>query len=86
MPPWPFVGNLQLGREYFQQHLPPPDLSLFHSYDIGNAGSDALWKWRQTSDGERQTDIWNEWTEGSYLRDGRRVGNGCLKAIQATFR
>jgi hypothetical protein len=29
-----YIRNLQLGRRYFEQHLPPTDLSLFHSVDI----------------------------------------------------
>lgn len=29
-----FIRNLQLGRAYFQEHLPPTDTSLFHSVDI----------------------------------------------------
>ena len=33
-----FIRNLQLGREYFASHLPPSDLSLFHSVDIAIGG------------------------------------------------
>lgn len=29
-----YIRNLQLGRVYFEQHLPPTDTSLFHSVDI----------------------------------------------------
>jgi hypothetical protein len=34
-----YVRNMQLGREYFEQNLPPADLSLFHSVDIAIGGT-----------------------------------------------
>jgi hypothetical protein len=34
-----YIRNIQLGREYFETHLPPTDLSLFHSVDIAIGGS-----------------------------------------------
>lgn len=33
-----YIRNIQLGREYFETHLPPTDLSLFHSVDIAIGG------------------------------------------------
>ena len=34
-----YLRNIQLGRRYFEEHLPPTDLSLFHSVDIAIGGS-----------------------------------------------
>jgi hypothetical protein len=33
-----YIRNIQLGREYFEQNLPPTDYSLFHSVDIAIGG------------------------------------------------
>lgn len=33
-----YIRNIQLGREYFVRHLPPTDLSCFHSVDIAIGG------------------------------------------------
>jgi hypothetical protein len=33
-----YIRNIQLGREYWAAHLPPTDLSLFHSVDIAIGG------------------------------------------------
>ncbi len=34
-----YIRNLQIGRAYFEQTLPPTDLSLFHSVDIAIGGT-----------------------------------------------
>ncbi|MFN8446657.1 MAG: hypothetical protein U0175_38045 [Caldilineaceae bacterium] len=34
-----YLRNLQIGRAYFEQTLPPTDLSLFHSVDIAIGGT-----------------------------------------------
>lgn len=33
-----YIRNIQLGLDYFRTHLPPTDLSLFHSVDIAIGG------------------------------------------------
>ena len=34
-----YLRNLQLGRAFFEENLPPTDLSLFHSVDVAIGGS-----------------------------------------------